>query len=230
MPVIYLVRHGQASYGTEDYDRLSERGRRQASALGSVLAGRCGRIDRAQSGTLRRQVDTAGECLAAVGPAAPTACTTAEQDARWNEYDFADVIARHGPAQPAPVADQQPGGQSGGQGVLDVALHSWIDAGDTSTCAESFPVFTARVASAVDELAAALGSGEAGVVFTSGGPIAAVAARLMHLPPPGFVALNRVLANGGITKVVYGARGLSLLSFNEHGHFDGPMRDLLSYR
>lgn len=233
MPVIYLVRHGQASYGTADYDRLSERGRRQAGALGSVLAGRCGRIDLAQSGTLRRQVDTAGECLAAVGPTAPTACTVAEQDARWNEYDFADVIARHGPARPAPAADPQPAGQpgeQGGQGVLDAALHGWIDAGERSTCVESFPAFTARVASAVDELAAALGSGEAGVVFTSGGPIAAVAARLMHLPAPGFVALNRVLANGGITKVVYGARGLSLLSFNEHGHFDGPMRDLLSYR
>lgn len=236
MPVIYLVRHGQASYGTADYDRLSVRGRRQASALGSVLAGRCGRIDRAQSGTMRRQVDTAGECLAAVGPTAPTACTAAEQDSRWNEYDFADIITRHGPPETEPVADAQqaadaqPGAQPAGQGALDVALHGWIDAGEASACAESFPAFTRRVTSAVDDLAGALGKGEAGVVFTSGGPIAAIAARLMALPPSGFVALNRVVANGGITKVVYGVRGLSLLSFNEHGHFDGPMRDLLSYR
>ena len=26
MPVIYLIRHGQASFGKEDYDQLSEMG------------------------------------------------------------------------------------------------------------------------------------------------------------------------------------------------------------
>lgn len=228
MPAIYLVRHGQASYGAADYDRLSTRGRRQASALGPVLADRCGRIDRAVSGTMRRQADTASECLAAIGPIAQTACTAAEQDPRWNEYDFSDILAQHG--DPAPHEAGSGDDSTGIQGPLDGALTGWIEAGDASGCAETFPEFSGRVHATMDELADGLTKGQAAVVFTSGGPIAATCARLLNVPPTGFVALNRVLANGSITKVVHGARGLSLLSFNEHGHFDGPMRDLVSYR
>lgn len=227
MPVIYLVRHGQASYGAADYDRLSARGRAQASALGSVLADRCGRIDRVLSGTMRRQVDTAGECLAAASPVAKTGCTLPEQDARWNEYDFIDLLARHGNPPTGESANEP---QTGVQHLLDDALQRWIAAGESTGCAESYPAFAARTYAALDDLANGLGKGESVVVFTSGGPIAAACARLLALPPTGFVALNRVVVNGGITKVVHGARGTSLLSFNEHGHFEGPMRDQLSYR
>ena len=39
MGVLLLVRHGQASLGTADYDRLSDIGRRQAQVTGARLAG-----------------------------------------------------------------------------------------------------------------------------------------------------------------------------------------------
>ena len=44
------------------------------------------------------------------------------------------------------------------------------------------------------------------------------------------MALNRVTVNGGITKLVVGRGGVSLLAFNDHAHFDGPARELLTYR
>jgi broad specificity phosphatase PhoE len=59
-----------------------------------------------------------------------------------------------------------------------------------------------------------------GVVFTSGGVIAAVAAALLEVPDEALVALNRVAVNGAVTKVVGGRRGTTLLSFNEHAHQD----------
>ena len=68
------------------------------------------------------------------------------------------------------------------------------------------------------------------VVFTSGGVIAAVCGGLLDLGPDGVVALNRVTANGAITKVVVGSGGTSLISFNDHAHFEGASRDLLTYR
>ena len=37
MGTLYLVRHGQASFGAEDYDQLSELGRRQSVRLGQYL-------------------------------------------------------------------------------------------------------------------------------------------------------------------------------------------------
>ena len=40
VPVIHLVRHGQASFGTDDYDRLSDLGRMQATLAGRELARR----------------------------------------------------------------------------------------------------------------------------------------------------------------------------------------------
>ncbi|MFJ4033730.1 histidine phosphatase family protein [Streptomyces griseoluteus] len=40
MPLICLVRHGQASAGADDYDVLSESGRVQAAAVGRELARR----------------------------------------------------------------------------------------------------------------------------------------------------------------------------------------------
>jgi broad specificity phosphatase PhoE len=36
MPAIYLVRHGQASFGSENYDVLSPTGQLQASIVGKA--------------------------------------------------------------------------------------------------------------------------------------------------------------------------------------------------
>jgi putative intracellular protease/amidase len=79
-------------------------------------------------------------------------------------------------------------------------------------------------------VAGRLERGQDAVVFTSGGIIAAVAAGLLGLGAAGVVALNRVTANGAITKVVVGGAGASLVSFNDHAHFEGERRGLLSYR
>ena len=59
MPLICLVRHGQASFGAEDYDVLSDLGREQARSLGEELRRRDLRDPLVVSGTLRRQRDTA---------------------------------------------------------------------------------------------------------------------------------------------------------------------------
>jgi len=66
MGVLLLVRHGQASLGTADYDRLSDVGRRQAQVTGARLARTDLAVDRVVSGALTRQRDTAEAVLAAV--------------------------------------------------------------------------------------------------------------------------------------------------------------------
>jgi broad specificity phosphatase PhoE len=69
--VIYLVRHGQASFGAADYDVLSELGHRQAALVGAELRARGVRVDLAVSGTLRRQRETAATALAVPPLAVP---------------------------------------------------------------------------------------------------------------------------------------------------------------
>ena len=39
MGVLYLIRHGQASFGTDDYDRLSDLGHEQSRLAGRHLGG-----------------------------------------------------------------------------------------------------------------------------------------------------------------------------------------------
>ena len=212
MPVILLARHAQGSFGAADYDVLSETGREQAGALADELARSGQRVDRVLSGSLARQRDTA---LAV----AERAGVEIETDARWDEYASDDLVARHAPDAPAPANTRE------FQEVLDVALGAWVSGGDPT-----WPTFRDAVAGALEDLAGSLRSGECALVSTSGGPIAAAAVALLGLPPTALVPFNRVLVNAGITKLVSGPSGVTLVSFNEHGYLERPGGSLVTYR
>ena len=68
------------------------------------------------------------------------------------------------------------------------------------------------------------------MVVSSGGVIGALVAALLGAPAATGIALNRVSVNGAISLVTVGGRGPNLLSFNDHAHFSGPRRALLTYR
>lgn len=220
MGAIYLVRHGQASFGAADYDVLSDLGRIQARATGIELLRRGLVVKQARCGTLSRQRATAELALAEVAPG-----ITAEDDARWNEYDHVDIAAHHGGGAAQDSADPR-----AYQHALEKALVAWVEAGADSSCAESWPEFLARVRGAFDEVVTSLGKSEQAVVFTSGGVIATLCGDLLGDPVKGLLTLNRVTVNAGVTKVVTGRSGTTLVSFNEHGHFDGESAHLLTYR
>jgi len=65
--VLLLLRHGQGSMGTSDYDQLSELGYRQARSAGARLARADLSIGQVWSGALARQQDTALAVLAELG-------------------------------------------------------------------------------------------------------------------------------------------------------------------
>ncbi|HEX4456828.1 MAG TPA: histidine phosphatase family protein, partial [Polyangia bacterium] len=68
------------------------------------------------------------------------------------------------------------------------------------------------------------------LVFTSGGPISAVAGRLLQVPSPLQLALGWTLANGGVTKLLTGRDGVKLSTLNEHSHLEGQDAQLITYR
>lgn len=217
MPLICLVRHGQASAGADDYDVLSEPGRVQAAVVGRELARRGLRDPYLVSGTLTRQRDTAQLLAKAAGFERPL-----QQDARWNEYDHLDLVARY-----APVT----GPASSMQDLLDHALLAWMrDPAATDADGETWAAFAGRATAGLAELSAALGRGRDAVVVTSGGVLAALCGTLLSLSHEGVVALNRVAVNASVTTLAVGASGTTLLTFNEHAHFTGDRRQLLTYR
>lgn len=218
MGAIYLVRHGQASFGAPDYDALSPRGFEQSTVVGAELLRRAVSFTQVRSGTLARQRDTAATALKVLGTDVPVI-----EDPRWNEYDHVDIARHH--AGGAPQEDSR-----SYQGVLDAALTAWTAAGASGPCAETWPAFRSRCRDALADLVASLGKGEHAVVFTSGGVIATVCGLLLGTPETGLLKLNRVTVNGGITKLVSGRGGVTLLSFNEHPHFEADAASLLTYR
>jgi broad specificity phosphatase PhoE len=114
--------------------------------------------------------------------------------------------------------------------LLDAALRDWVAHGRSSPCLQTWPDFLEQVTEAFEALSSGLRSGETALAFSSSGVIAALSACLLGLPDEAFVALNRVSVNTGVTKVVIGRQGTTLVSFNEHAHLEGPNRALLTYR
>lgn len=211
MGSLLLIRHGQASFGAADYDRLSEHGRHQAAVLGADLARRGVKPVRLITGSLLRQRDTLDLAARAAGWT-----VASETDSRWDEFS-------HVPGR-GQMGEKEAGETAGDfERRADSAIDRWFT-GETES-AEPFGVFMARVISGLEDLSP--GSGETFAVFTSAGVIAAAVAHLLagslgadnsNMDTAIWPRLNRVAVNSGVTKVVVGRRGMSLVSFNDHGH------------
>jgi broad specificity phosphatase PhoE len=209
MGQILVVRHGQASFGAEDYDVLSAAGEEQARVVGRALAHLT--PDLVVHGSLVRQRRTAELAAEAAGWLAPL-----KEDPRWNELESL--------AQFAAVSGSPDGlDPDGFQRWYDAAMARWTGGEHDADYTESYLAFRDRSNAALSDLVAA----GTVVAFSSGGPIAAIAAELLAGGAPTYSRLLPGIVNGGITRVISGRRGLTLLSFNEHQHL-AP--ELVTYR
>ena len=220
-----LVRHGQASFGADDYDVLSETGWEQSRELGAWLAARGVRPDLVLRGGMRRHRETAEGIVAGLGSS-----PASREDLGWDEFDHLGVVA----AQPGPVE------QSGAddprrafQRLFEQATARWSSGSYDADYPESFGSFADRVGAALERAVGEAGSGRTVLVVSSGGPIAAAVARMAAPDADAatrvrlWSSFNTPCVNTGVTRVVVGATGARLLTFNEHAHL-GP--DLLTYR
>lgn len=219
MGQLLLVRHGQASWDGEDYDVLSERGHRQGALLGAALAARGVRPDVVVSGGMRRHRETVENILdgAGLGP------VDVEVDGGWDEYDHVSMLAQ----VPTSFAGEKPT-PAEFQTWMEQATDRWIRGEYAEDYHEPFAEFTARVEAALTR--AVGGSGGTTLVVTSGGPISWATASLLGGGAGLWSRLNVVCVNTGVTKLVTGRRGVTLVSFNEHTHLEGGDAELLSYR
>jgi len=217
--VVLLVRHGQASFGAEDYDRLSPLGEEQSRLLGSSLDARGVRPEVVVRGSMRRHRQTTSAAVAGAGWDVDVV-----EDAAWDEFDHLTTLT-------GTLASDGFGGLSYDEQVsrVEASIDRWASGRHDDEYRESFPTFQARVSEAVARLLTGLGPKETAVVFTSGGPVSWVAASLVDGGVPAWARLSRVVVNSGVTKVLSGRRGTSLVSFNDHAHLE-PGPDLITYR
>lgn len=220
MGQVLLVRHGQASWDSDDYDVLSSVGWEQSRLLGKALAARAIKPDVVVTGGMRRHRETAEACLGEIG-----VTVMPEVDEGWDEFDHVAMLASHPPGfegrKPTRAEFQE---------WFEAATDRWTGGEYDGEYAESFPVFVSRVESALRRTAEREGTV---LVFTSGGPVAWSTASLLTDEPE--VAgrlwrrLNPVCVNSGVTRLVTGRRGTTLVTFNGHAHLDG-VPDMLTYR
>ncbi|KRB76301.1 hypothetical protein ASE01_14975 [Nocardioides sp. Root190] len=225
MGILLLVRHGQASFGTDDYDVLSETGWEQGRVLGRWLAEHGPVPASVVHGGMRRHRETWEALAEGAGlDAAPGIDPGIDED--WAEFDHLAILARHSEITGVPLdhgIDRR-----AFQEQFEVSTEHWAAAGAESGYPEPYDGFVARSRAALERLAALPGPA---LVVTSGGVIAALAAALV-VPDgaelgPVWARFNTVIANSSVTRVIVGATGARLLTFNEHPHLP---RELVTYR
>jgi broad specificity phosphatase PhoE len=210
---IHLIRHGQASWGAEDYDELSERGVRQAALLGMSWEASDWGPTVAVSGSLRRHTRTAIAAIDASGRGEGY-----DVDAGWNEYDHRTLTDRLNLTGTMTPQEFQP--------LLEESLERWMD-GRLSDAVPAYADWHGGVLGSFERAIAAAGPGQDVAVFTSGGPIATVVSHLLTGDDSLFIRLNAVIVNASVTTVINGSTGPRVLSFNEHTHLP---RDLVTFR
>lgn len=236
MSELILVRHGQASFGAESYDKLSDKGVEQVKILSQHWQALGERFDHIYSGTLLRQRETAQELLPLV-EGEPTASV---QLTGFNEYNGDPLIRAHlrdmreagdlsGPAQ-WPIQDERLF-----QKIFEKATARWIvddlDPRDDIVDFERWSDFKARVYAALDEVMARHGSGSRVIISTSGGVIAMALQRVLNFPDDQVIATNWMVRNSAVSRIIYGRGKLSLTQFNNLAHLETPEKQqLITFR
>lgn len=213
MGTLYLVRHGQASFGAADYDQLSPRGREQGERLGRYWRERGQTFEAVITGTLRRHAQT-WEAIAEAAryEHSPLALPG------LNEYDSAALITA---IHPEPLAKPDtPEKYREHFRLLRQALQRWMQGEITPQGMPTFADFVAGVRGALD-LVREQYRGDV-LIVSSGGPISTAVAQVLNAPFETAIELNLRIRNSALTAFDYNPKRHALLSFNTLPHLDAP--------
>jgi broad specificity phosphatase PhoE len=207
MAELLVVRHAQASFGTDNYDRLSELGHQQSAMAGAALRDMGWIPDRLVAGSLKRQKET----VASMGYDAMP-----EEHPGFNEYDFDDLLrVKFG----GTIPDLVRGDRKTHFRTLRETLREW-QMGGLEGARETWVDFKARLVSAQNF--AVETDKQRVLVVSSGGAIGQLVANCLNAPPEQMIALNLQVKNTAMTKFIFSSRAFFLHEFNATPHFATP--------
>ncbi len=222
MGTLYLVRHGQASFGAADYDQLSELGQRQSVRLGRYWAERGLRFDAVITGSLKRHAQTFAGIAEGAG--------LNLQPLVWpglNEYDSEAVIRA---IHPQPLArPDTPEMYRHHFRLLRDGLTQWMAGTVSPQGMPSYDAFVDGVTSALDHVRATHHTQNV-LIVSSGGPISTAVGRVLGLSPETTIELNLRIRNSAVTEFQFTPKRHSLLTYNTLPHLDSDeYRDWVTY-
>ena len=208
---LYLVRHGQASFGAADYDNLSELGQRQSVRVGEYFARKGLQFEAVLTGTLRRHAQTwAGIAQGAGLTLQPTV---------WpglNEYDSAAVIAT---ISPLPLTrPDTPELYKHHFRLLRDGLTQWMNGVVSPKGMPTYTEFVRGVTGALEHVRKTH-TGNV-LLVSSGGPISTAVGHILGTAPETTIELNMRIRNSSITEFAFTPKRHLLLTYNTLPHLD----------
>lgn len=235
MATIYLFRHGQASFGADDYDKLSSLGERQAAVLGEYLRDHGIALDAAYSGDLLRQRETAQLALAS-----QPGTVEHHIDPRFNEIDNDEQVKYLLPKlvktnpQLRELVDRGLSSSKDYQKVIDAVFNYWVSPQCDEPRIRSWADYSGAVKSALQNVMAEQGSGKTLGIFTSGGTIATLVAQVLGLSGEQTYQFYEPIFNCSVTQVFYSGKKTSLSYFNDRSYLQvlgaQTAENLVTYR
>ena len=213
MGTLYLVRHGQASFGADDYDNLSELGRKQSVKLGEYFRDTGITFDAVLTGTLKRHLQTWQGLAQGMQRASFDALA-------WpglNEYDPVAIIAAiHPEPLQVPTTAEQVRGHFR---LLRDGLTAWMQGKSEPIGMPDYAEFLAGVTSALDHVRANH-FGKNVLIVSSGGPISTAVGHVLGTSPETTIELNLRIRNSALTEFAFTPKRHVLVSYNTVPHLD----------
>jgi broad specificity phosphatase PhoE len=208
MAELYLVRHAQASFGSENYDKLSELGHRQSQLLGEHFRACNIHFDKVITGDMVRHKETAEGILGHFNEV--------EIDKGWNEFDFNAVVSAYlrmypeqTPAKNSPRSDWYR--------ILKLAMVAWSQQ-KLEHMDEDWVSFESRVQSSSKNVFD--GNHKKVLVVSSGGAIAVCLMQLLGLSIQKAIDFNLQIRNTSVHHIFFNQTNAQLHSFNSVPHLD----------
>jgi len=234
-----IVRHGQASFFAENYDRLSDLGEKQSCVLAQYWLDGGERVDRVYSGALERQRRTAevvGETYRKAGVEWPAIEILPE----LNEYPADAIMGGLLPGlceREQRFRDLKEDFEQAGEGqdryrtfhrLLEAVVAVWASGNYEANEVEPWSEFRDRVRGALRTITSVEGHGQHIVVFTSGGPVGVSVQTVLEAPDIKAMELNWRVRNCSLTGFTFSNGRIALDVFNAVPHLSDPT--LLTYR
>lgn len=233
MSKLYFFRHGQASFGAANYDKLSLKGEEQSLELGKYLVQKKVQFDKIYVGPLERQIHT---------------CALVKSIYDKNNCPFPEPILmpelkeHHGfratrSGLPKMISkspflqnlqnemDENPQLKKRNSLLMfEYFMKEWVEGKVVVDGFEPWIDFRQNVDAGLKNILENIQKGEKVGAFTSGGTIAAITANSLHLTnQKRIAAMNFSIRNTSFTTFLYARKQFNLLSMNEIPHLSDDL-------